>query len=97
MIGSPLPDWHRRDLMRTAVELRVDGGAPRAGLPRRRRRDPLDVFTWLVNSLSRRGIALPAGAVILTGSLTEPQPVAPGSGAATRFDCGAEVRMCITG
>ena len=36
VIGPPLPDWRRhRDLMRTAVELRVDGGAPVAGLPRR--------------------------------------------------------------
>ena len=97
VIGPPLPDWRRLDLMRTAVELRVDGGAPVPVYRGAWRRDPLDVFTWLVNSLSRRGIALPAGAVILTGSLTEPQPVAPGSGAAARFDCGAEVRMCITG
>ena len=96
VIGSPLPDWRRRDLMRTAVELRVDGGAPIATYRGAWRRDPLDVFTWLVNSLSRRGIALPAGALILTGSLSEPQPVGPGSSAVARFDCGAEVRMCIT-
>ena len=96
VIGSPLPDWRRRDLMRTAVELRVGGGAPVPVYRGAWRRDPLDVFTWLMNSLSRRGIALPAGAAILTGSLTEPQPVAPGNGAAARFDCGAEVRMRIT-
>ena len=96
VIGPPLPDWRRHDLMRTAVELRVDGGAPVPGYRGAWRRDSLDVFTWLVNSLSRRGIALPAGALILTGSLTEPQPVVPGSSAVARFDCGAEVRMCIT-
>ena len=45
----------------------------------------------------RRGIALPAGSVILTGSLTEPHPVAPGSNAVARFDGGAEVRMSIAG
>ena len=97
VIGTPIPEWRDRDLLRVTVELHVDGGAPVATYSGAWRRDPLDVFAWLANSLSRRGIALPAGALILTGSLTEPQPVAPGSGAAARFDCGAEVRMCITG
>ena len=59
------------------------------------RRDPLEVLAWLVNSLGCRGIALPAGAVILTGSVTEPRPVAPGSSAVARFDGGAEVRLSI--
>ena len=40
-------------------------------------------------------LGLPAGAVILTGSLTEPRPVAPGNNAVARFDGGAEVRMSI--
>ena len=95
VIGTPLLDWRRRDLMRTTVELRVGGGAPVPNYRGSWRRAPPDVFAWLVNSLSRRGIALPAGAVILTGSLTEPRPVAPGSSAVARFEGGAEVRMSI--
>ena len=35
VIGSPLPDWRRRDLMRTAVELRVDGKRSGSDLLRR--------------------------------------------------------------
>ena len=96
VIGTPIPEWRDRALLRVTVELHVDGGAPVATYSGAWRRDPLDVFAWLANSLGRRGIALPAGALILTGSLTEPQPVGPGSSAAARFDCGAEVRMCIT-
>ena len=95
VLGTPIPDWRDRDLVRTTVELSVDGGAPVPTYTGAWRRDPLDVFAWLVNSLGRRGIALPAGAVILTGSLTEPHPVAPDSSAAARFDGGAEVRMAI--
>ena len=95
VIGAPIPGWRDRDLMRTAVELRVNGGAPVPAYAGAWRRDPLDVFAWLVNSLSRRGVSLAAGAVVLTGSLTEPQPVAPGSSAAARYNCGAEVRMLI--
>ena len=95
VVGTPLPDWRRRDLVGTAVDLRVDGGARVPTFTGAWRRHPLDVFAWLVNSLGRRGIGLPAGSVILTGSLTEPHPVAPGSSAVARFDGGSEVRMCI--
>ena len=95
VIGTPLPDWRDRDLMQVTVEVRVDGGAPVPTYAGAWRRDPLQVLAWLVNSLGHRGIALPAGAVILTGSLTEPRPVAPGSSAVARFDGGAEVRMSI--
>ena len=97
VIGTPIPDWRDRDLLRVTVELHVDGGAPVATYSGAWRRDPLDVFAWLVNSLSRRGIGLPAGTVVLTGSLTEPQPVVPGSSAVARLDGGAEVRMSIAG
>ena len=96
VIGTPIPEWRDRDLLRATVELHVDGGAPVATYSGAWRRDPLDVFAWLANSLGRRGIALPAGVLILTGSLAEPQPVAAGSSAVARFDCGAEVRMRIT-
>ncbi|MDE0218563.1 MAG: hypothetical protein OXJ90_04760, partial [Spirochaetaceae bacterium] len=95
VIGSPIPDWRDRDLVRTTVELSVDGGAPVPTYTGAWRRHPLDVLAWLVNSLGRRGIALPAGAVVLTGSLTESQTVAPASSAVARFDGGAEVRMAI--
>ena len=95
VLGTPIADWRDRDLMQAAVELRIDGADPVSAYTGAWRRDPLDVLAWLVNSLSRRGIALTAGTVVLTGSLTEPRPVAPGSSAVARFDGGAEVRMSI--
>ena len=95
VIGTPLPDWRDRDLMQVTVDLRIDGGAPVPTYAGAWRRHPLSVLAWLVNSLGRRGIALPAGALVLTGSLTEPRPVAPGSSAVARFGGGAEVRMSI--
>ena len=97
VIGAPIPDWRDRDLSRTTVALSVNDARRVPTYAGDWRRDPLDVFTWLMNSLSRRGIGLPAGSVVLTGSLTEPHPVAPGSSAVARFDGGAEVRMCIAG
>jgi 2-keto-4-pentenoate hydratase len=39
---------------------------------------PLNAAGWLANTLTARGVALAAGHVILTGSITAATPVAPG-------------------
>ena len=44
VIGTPIPDWRDRDLLRVTVELHVDGGAPVATYSGAWRRDPLDVL-----------------------------------------------------
>ena len=95
VIGPAITDWRQRDLLRTIIELRVDRGAAATTYTGAWRRDPLSVFTWLVNSLSHRGIGLPAGSFVLTGSVTEPQLVRPGNCASARFASADEVCMCI--
>ena len=40
--------------------------------------DPRTALTWLVNELSRHGIALEAGDVVTTGTCVVPIPVEPG-------------------
>ena len=58
VIGPPIRNWRRRNLVEADIDLRIDGGPPVETYTGWRRRDPLDVFVWLVNSLSRREIAL---------------------------------------
>ena len=85
------------ELAMSGVTLRLDGGPSVRTCRGRWRRDPLDVLVWLLNRLGRRGIGLAAGSFILTGSVTEPQPLVPGTCASAVFD-GAhavEPRACL--
>lgn len=95
VIGPEIPDWRSRNLLETEVELRVDGGARVRTYCGEWRRDPLDVMAWLVSSLGRRNIGLEAGAFVLTGSVTEPQAIVPGSSAVATFGGAARVLMRV--
>lgn len=95
VIGLPIRDWRTANLGKAAVALRLNGGRSVHAYSGQWRRDPLDVFWWLVNSLRRRAIGLEAGAYVLTGAVTEPQPLAPGSSAVARFEGGGEVRVQV--
>ena len=97
VIGPQIPGWRDMDLTSAGVTLRLDGGAPVQTYRGRWRRDPLDVLVWLLLSLGRRGIGLAAGSFVLTGSVTEPQALAPGTCASAAFE-GAravELRACL--
>lgn len=95
VIGPEIHGWREVDLLSSEIVLRLDGGRP-VGIYRGSwRRDPLDVLRWLVNSLSRRRIALAEGTYILTGSVTQPQAMRPGMCASAVFEGAGEVRLCI--
>ncbi len=83
VLGAACRDWRLLDLMQLRVALRVNGGTPAPNLLGTWRGDPLDALAWTVNHVYERGLAIAAGDVVLTGSLTEPQPVKPGD----RVDC----------
>lgn len=97
VIGPQIPGWRDTDLTSAGVTLRLDGGPPVRTYRGRWRRDPLDVLVWLLNSLGRRGIGLAAGSFILTGSVTEPQPLVPGTCASAVFEGvrAVELRACL--
>ena len=61
------------DLMATAAGAAVMG-------------HPAASVAWLVNRLAERGEALPAGSLILSGALTAPVPVEPGTCVTAEFD-----------
>lgn len=86
VIGPRIPGWRDMDLTSAGVTLRLDRGPPVRTYRGRWRRDPLDVLVWLLNSLGRRGVGLAAGSFVLTGSVTEPQPLVPGTCASAVFE-----------
>lgn len=47
---------------------------------------PLTPLVWLANTLGRRGVAIPAGSIVIPGSVTASQPVRPGDTWTAEFD-----------
>ena len=95
VIGPEIRNWRDLDLRRTPVSLRLDGGQPVKTYSGIWRREPLEVLAWLLNSLGRRNIGLARGQFVLTGSITEPRTVGPGSCATAVLARTAELRACI--
>ena len=53
----------------------IDGGDELPNAPRERRKEPLEVLTWLANDLSGRGIGLRAGQIVTAGVAVRPVPM----------------------
>jgi len=83
VLGKWTSSWSSIDFMRLRVELKINGGRSVPNLWDQSRGDPLVALAWTVNQVYERGFELAAGDVILTGSLTEPQPVKAGD----RVEC----------
>ena len=96
VIGPELKAWRKLNLCEVPIRLRISGGPEVMNYSGEWRRDPLDALTWLANTLRERQISIPAGAFVLTGSVTEPQPLPPGSSAVAVFEGIGEVRVRIS-
>ena len=92
VLGTPaLPDWRRLDLasypVRATLTKAGGGELGRDGNGANVLGDPRVALTWLVNELSRMGLALNAGQVVATGTCMPPLIIEPGD--AVRADFGA--------
>ncbi|HEY8341985.1 MAG TPA: fumarylacetoacetate hydrolase family protein [Calditerricola sp.] len=79
--GVVLGEWQeaqRVDLERLGVTLR-DGSQAITGSSADVMGSPAAAVAWLVAELARRGRSLPAGSVVLTGGMTAPLALSPGS------------------
>lgn len=82
VLGEEASSWTDLDFMQLGVDLRINGGETVPNLWDESRGDPIAALLWTVNQVYERGFALAAGDVVLTGSLTMPQPLQPGDGVA---------------
>jgi 2-keto-4-pentenoate hydratase len=70
VLGRPVPDWRSRDLAAHRVALSLDGMPIAEGRGAAVLGHPLAALAWLANHLSARGLALAAGEVVTTGTMT---------------------------
>ncbi len=79
VLGDPFDgDFKDSKLDEHRVELRINGDIAAHGPGSDALGDPRIAFTWLVNRLMKRGIALLSGQFVTTGLCGKPMPVATG-------------------
>ncbi len=97
VLGPQIPGWREIDLTAAGVTLRLDGEPAVMTYFGGWRRDPFDVLIWFLNDLGGRGIGLAEGSFVLTGSVTEPQPLLPETCGSAFFEGTGAVHACVGG
>ncbi|MCI0822492.1 MAG: fumarylacetoacetate hydrolase family protein, partial [Chloroflexi bacterium] len=57
---------------------------------------PLEALVWLANMLAARGESMPAGAIVITGSIIPPTPFSAGDTATISIDGLGEARIKVS-
>lgn len=78
LLGPGQTDWRDFDYLDTAIQIKQNDVAVDPGFGRNVLGDPRLALTWLVNELSRLGIACEPGQFVTTGTCRVPITVRPG-------------------
>jgi len=93
ILGAEIAAPEQVDFLRHYVALSIDGGAPAAQSPADIRCAPYVALCDVVNHLSARGLDLPKGSVITTGSASDTQPVLAGTTLTADFGPLGAIRL----
>lgn len=93
IMGAPVRDWSRIDLLDGAVMLTINGEVKATGKGRNVDDGAFGASAWLANALAARRRGLKAGEYITTGSVTPPIPVAPGQHVVADFGVLGKVEL----
>jgi 2-keto-4-pentenoate hydratase len=85
VLGAAVAGWRDLPYEALPIEARIDGSPPIQMFSAHYRRHPVDVAAETFSDLHRRGIGLPAGTCLLTGSLSLPTPLRAGQTLVARF------------
>ena len=79
VLGEPVQDWPELDLPSIQGSMRINGIEVGTGHGRDIiRGHPLEALVWLANDVSRRGRDLPAGWIVMLGSVVQTKWLNPG-------------------
>lgn len=96
VLGGPVRDWRRLDLVTHKVRLDVSGRTVAEGTGAAVLGDPLVVLDWAVNHLRARGITIEPGQIISTGTTTGIVHLEPGQTARADFGSLGHVSLTMT-
>lgn len=96
VLGDEVRDWRSLSFETMPIDARIDDSPPIQIYGGAYRRHPLDIFAETLNDLAARGVALDAGLVVLTGSLSLPTPIRSGQSLVVTFADFAPLQMAFT-
>ena len=95
VVGPPLAEWRPLDLAAVAGRMTINGKTAGEGKGGDVMGHPFEALAWLANSLNRRGRALAAGDIVMTGSIVSTKWLKPGDEMATLLDGIGEARLIV--
>ena len=85
VVGGTTRSPHELDLVREACALSVNGAVVDTATGAAVQGNPAEALALAANDLATRGEAIEAGAIVLTGGLTDAVPIGPGDVVAAEF------------
>lgn len=85
VIGAAVASWQSLTLETMPIDARIDGSPPIQAYTGPYRRSPLEITAETFSDLRARGVAIPVGTVVLTGSSTLPTPIRAGQTLVAKF------------
>jgi 2-keto-4-pentenoate hydratase len=85
VLGAAIEGWRKLPFETMEIDARIDDSPPIQIYTGAYRRDPVAIVAETFSDLRARGIALPRGTCVLTGSLSLPTPVRKGQTVTAKF------------
>jgi len=95
VLGTEIKDWKSIDLPASKGTMSINGKLVGEGKGSDVMGHPLEALVWLANSLAARGESIPAGTVVITGSIIPPTPLNSGDTATISIDGLGEANIKV--
>lgn len=95
ILGPPVSDWRRLDLAAARGWATINGVEVGSGYGSDVMGHPFEPLAWLANKLAAEGESLPAGTVVITGSIVPPKFLEAGDQAIVAVEGLGEARLTV--
>ena len=96
VLGPAVRDWQEIDLAASRGTMSINGTQVGEGLGADVMGHPVEALVWLANSLAARGETMPAGSIVITGSIIPPVPFRPGDVATISVEGLGEAQIRVS-
>ncbi len=95
VVGPAVRNWESIDLAGARGTMTINGDLVGEGLGSDVMGHPIEALVWLANTLAERGESIPAGSLVITGSIIPPKPLSAGDEAVIAVEGLGEARLSV--